>query len=184
MNIQPNCMTTAMGIMPHRDIEKSLDLVLSLDVPFWPQLPNVSLYEDMYVQASQAFPGISVDTDQGTVRFTHECFQRALEDYFDKREDTESFALAEEYSVVYHQFLDRDLSRYAAIRGQITGPVSFGMKIQDEELKPIIYDDEVRAILFDIMQTKYNVQYRALKQNNTNAFVWVDEPEHQCIRVG
>jgi len=44
-----------MGIMPHRDVERALELALGMDVPFWPQLPKVSLYEDMYVQASQHF---------------------------------------------------------------------------------------------------------------------------------
>jgi hypothetical protein len=42
-----------MGIMPHTDIEKALKLALSLDIPFWPQLPKVSFYEDMYAQALQ-----------------------------------------------------------------------------------------------------------------------------------
>jgi hypothetical protein len=58
---EANCRTTAMGIMPHRDVERALKLVLSLDIPFWPQLPHVSFYEDMYVQFSQHFPGITVD---------------------------------------------------------------------------------------------------------------------------
>ena len=47
-----------MGIMPHTDIGRALELSLGLDIPFWPQLPHVSYYEDMYVQASEHFPGI------------------------------------------------------------------------------------------------------------------------------
>jgi len=47
--------------MPHRDVDRALELALSLDIPFWPQLPKVSLYEDMYVQASQNFPGIAIE---------------------------------------------------------------------------------------------------------------------------
>ena len=52
-----------MGIMPHTGIEEALELALSLDIPFWPQLPRVSYYEDMYAQASQHFPGIDVDLE-------------------------------------------------------------------------------------------------------------------------
>ena len=40
--------TTAMGILPHIEIDAALDLALSVDIPFWPQLPRVSFYEDMY----------------------------------------------------------------------------------------------------------------------------------------
>ena len=63
MGFQGSCKTTAMGIMPHRDITKALELSFSLDIPFCPQLPNVSYYEDMYAQASQHFPGITVDAE-------------------------------------------------------------------------------------------------------------------------
>lgn len=41
-----------MGIMPHTNVERALELALSLDIPFWPQLPNLSFYEDMYAQTS------------------------------------------------------------------------------------------------------------------------------------
>jgi hypothetical protein len=30
----PNCQTTAMGIMAHTDIERALEVALSLDIPF------------------------------------------------------------------------------------------------------------------------------------------------------
>ena len=53
--------TTAMGIMPHEDVDRALDLALSLDIPFWPQLPKLSYYEDMYVQAMEHFPGAVID---------------------------------------------------------------------------------------------------------------------------
>ena len=40
MKLEGNCQTTAMGIMPHTDVEKALELSLSLDIPYWPQLPT------------------------------------------------------------------------------------------------------------------------------------------------
>jgi len=51
--IPGNLLTTAMAVMPHTDEERALEMALSLDVPFWPQLPNYSYYEDMYVQAAE-----------------------------------------------------------------------------------------------------------------------------------
>ncbi len=165
-----------MGIMPHQDVDKALDLALSLDIPFWPQLPHVGLYEDMYVQTSQNFPGIEIDFDKGRLAFRTAKFQESLEDYFTRMEQTETYALTPEYSVVFQKFLSKNLERYKAIRGQITGPVSFGFKVLDDNLKPIIYNDEVKSILFDFIQKKVNLQYQQLKARNENAFVWVDEP--------
>jgi len=36
MKLEGNCQTTAMGIMPHTDVDRALDLALSLDIPFGP----------------------------------------------------------------------------------------------------------------------------------------------------
>jgi len=173
---EANCQTTAMGILPHRDIDRALELTLSLDIPFWPQLPHVSLYEDMYVQSSQNFPGITVDLERKRLTFHTERFERELEDYFTRMEDPETYALTPEYSMVFKRFLSRDLQGYPAIRGQLTGPVSFGFKVLDENFKPILYHEEVKDILYDFIQKKVNVQYRELREKNPNAFVWVDEP--------
>lgn len=162
--------------MPHSDIEAALRLALTLDIPFWPQLPKVSYHEDMYAQTSQNFPGISLDEQNQRIRFDTANFEHDLSDYFEKMTHSETFALSQEYSSVYHRFLSSELSGFHAIRGQITGPVSFGFKVIDENRKPIIYNEEVRTLLFDFIQKKVNVQYRQLKEKNENAFVWVDEP--------
>jgi hypothetical protein len=176
IGFEARCSTTAMGIMPHRDVEQALELTLSLDIPFWPQLPKVSIYEDMYVQASQNFPGIAIDFDKARLSFDTARFQQELDAYFVKMDNPETFALTAEYSAVFHKFLSEELQVYKAIRGQNIGPVSFGFKVLDENLKPIIYNDEVRTILFDFVQKKANIQYRELKEKNPNAFVWLDEP--------
>ena len=176
MSFYAGCKTTAMGIMPHTDVRKALDLALSLDIPFWPQLPKVSFYEDMYTQSSQNFPGIVVDQESERITFDTAKFEEDLESYSEKVGDPETFVLSKEYSAVYHQFLAMDLKGYTAIRGQLTGPVSFGFKVVDENAKPIIYNEGIRGILYDFIQRKVNLQYRELSQRNSNAFVWVDEP--------
>jgi hypothetical protein len=176
MTIDARCKTTAMGIMSHTDIDRALELALGLDIPFFPQLPKVDFHEDMYAQASQNFPGIKVDVSHERVDFDTARFHQELIDYMDRMADAETFDLTSEYSMVYHRFLEKELSSYEAIRGQLTGPVSFGFKVVDESKKPIIYDDEIRTILFDFLQRKANVQYQQLSQKNRNAFVWLDEP--------
>jgi len=170
------CKTTAMGIMPHRDVDKALELSFSLDIPFWPQLPNVSYFEDMYAQASEHFPGIIVDTENKRILFDPSKFDEQLVDYSEKMAEPGFFSLSEDYSVVYHQFLSRELEEYTAIRGQLIGPVSFGFKVMDKDNIPIIYNEQVQALLFDFLQRKVNAHYHELKRKNKNAFVWLDEP--------
>jgi len=176
IGFEARCGTTAMGIMPHTDVERALELALSLDIPFWPQLPKVSLFEDMYVQASQNFPGVAIDYEKGRLSFDTARFEQQLDGYFVRMDVPETFALTTEYSAVLHKFLSKDLQGYRAIRGQNIGPVSFGFKVLDENLKPVIYNDEARTVLFDFIQKKANIQYGELKERNLNAFVWLDEP--------
>jgi len=176
MELEARCRTTAMGIMPHLDIDKALELASTLDIPFWPQLPKVSFYEDMYVQASENFPGMVVDSDNKKLSLDTARFQKELSTYSEMMREQKTFTLSRNYSVVYHRFLEKELQGYHAIRGQMIGPVSFGFKITDENNRPIIYDDGLRTLLFDFLQRKVNVQYQELMQKNSNAFVWLDEP--------
>ncbi|MFC1910315.1 hypothetical protein ACFLXC_03345 [Chloroflexota bacterium] len=176
LHIHANCMTTAMGIMPHTNVETALKLAMSLDIPYWPQLPNVSYYEDMYAQTSEHFPGISINTEEAKIRFNTRAFAGEIDSYSRKMAMSDTFSLSQEYSRVYHRFLDKDLSAYPAIRGQVTGPVSFGFRVTDENSRPLIYNKEARALLFDFIQRKVTTQYHELKKKNENAFVWVDEP--------
>jgi len=171
-----NCQTTAMGIMPQSDAEKALELSMSLDIPYWPQLPNLSYFEDMYAQASEHFPGISVDTNEKKISFNTTRFEQELDKYSEIIDNPESFSLSKDYSVVYHKFLEQNLGEYSAVRGQFIGPISFGFKVMDENNMPIIYNEQVRALLYDFIQRKVNTQYEELRKKNTNAFVWLDEP--------
>ncbi len=151
-----------MGIMPHTNVERALELACGLDIPFWPQLPNISFYEDMYVQTSQNLPGIVIDLSSEKINFNMAKFEEELGGYSQRMAEPETFALSRRYSAVYHRFLAKDLQDYPAIRGQVTGSVSFGFRVTDENSRPIIYNDGVRSLLFDFIQRKVNMQYRQL----------------------
>ncbi len=176
-----NLYTTAMGVMPHTEVDAALDLALSLDVPFWPQLPLYNFYEDMYVQASENFPGIILDTHKRTIKFSKEKFYEELPRTIENFENQEFFDISKKYSIVYHKFLKKDLSSYPAIRGQIEGPVSFGFNVVDENDRPILFDDEVRPFLFEFMAKRVNTQLERLKQKNKNSFMFIDEPGLQFL---
>ena len=177
MKLKGNCMTTAMGILPHNDVESAMRLAMGVDIPFWPQLPHVSLYEDMYVQVTDNFPGIRVEETERRILFDTALFYEELPEYVENLENDDYFSIKGRYSAVYRRFLgEPGLRDFPVIRGQSIGPISFGLKIADENKKPIIYNDEVRGFLYEFMARKNNVQYRELNRVNPNSFVWVDEP--------
>jgi hypothetical protein len=179
--IPGNLLTTAMAVMPHTDVDRALEMALSLDVPFWPQLPNFSYYEDMYVQAAEHFPGIILDLYNRTLRFSIDKFTDELEATLLQFDDPTMFDISETYSAVYHRFLTIDLADRPAIRGQLEGPISFGFNILDQDERPILFDDTVRPFMLDFMARRLNVQLARLKQLNDNAFMFVDEPGLQFL---
>ena len=181
MTIPGNLLTTAMAVMPHRNVDRALEMLLSLDVPFWPQLPRYSYYEDMYVQASEHFPGIVLDVEKRTLRFSMEKFTNELEEALAHFEEPEYFDISETYSEVYHRFLNLDLADRPAIRGQLEGPISFGFNIVDQDKRPILFDDTVRPFIIEFLARRINIQLSKLKKINQNAFMFIDEPGLQFV---
>jgi len=181
MTVPGNLQTTAMAVMPHKDTDRALDLSLTMDIPFWPQLPHVSYTEDMYVQAAEHFPGILLDMENRILRFSMENFIIEFEETMAHFDEPEYFDISKEYSVVYHRFLEMDLSDRPAIRGQLEGPISFGLNVLDQDKRPILFDDTIRPFMFEFMSRRINVQLDRLKQMNPNAFMFVDEPGLQFL---
>jgi len=181
MTIPGNLLTTAMAVMPHKDADRALQFALSMDIPFWPQLPRVSYYEDMYVQAAEHFPGILLDMKNRTLRFSMDKFINEFENTMTHFDEPEYFDISKTYSVVYHKFLDMDLADRPAIRGQLEGPISFGSNILDQDKRPILFDDTLRPFMLEFMSKRLNVQLERLQQMNPNAFMFVDEPGLQFL---
>jgi hypothetical protein len=181
MTLPGNLLTTAMAVMPHVDVDRALKMAASLDIPFWPQLPNFNYYEDMYVQASEHFPGIVLDLEQRTLRFDMAKFELELEETLAHFEEPEYFDISKTYSAVYERFLAMDFSDRPAIRGQLEGPISFGFNVLDQNDRPILFDEMVRPFMFEFMSKRINVQLARLKKRNPNAFMFVDEPGLQFL---
>jgi len=176
LGFQGKLSTTAMGILPHDNADDALRLALSLDIPCWPQLPKLSFYEDMYVQAMEHFPGVVIHEDRLRIYVDTNCFLDEIPRYLEYENDQTVFILSDKFSQVYRRFLSLDLASYMAIRGQIISPISLTLKIVDENGKPIVYNDEVRAFAYAFIQKKLNAQYAQLRAKNANAFVWIDDP--------
>ncbi|MFC1839612.1 hypothetical protein ACFL1N_08530 [Thermodesulfobacteriota bacterium] len=181
MPIPGNLLTTAMAVMPHRDVDRALEMAMSLDIPFWPQLPRFSYYEDMYVQASEHFPGIILDMKKQSLKFSIDKFIEELEDAMAHFDEPEYFDISETYSAVYSRFLKMDLKERPAIRGQLEGPISFGFNVKDQDDRPILFNDTVRPFMMEFMAKRVNSQLNVLKKINPNAFMYIDEPGLQFL---
>jgi len=178
-NTEFNCLPTIIGSMPHTDPEAACSMVSHYlkDIPAWPQLPNRSFLENMYVQYSQGFPGvvvkgnsIHIDRSQDLDKPLEQLYAAYLENDFDK------YPVSAEYAAGLHSFLSlTDLSP-PAVKGQVTGPISWGLTVTDKDRRAILYDDTLADALAKLLRLKAGWQEKELKKISPNTIIFVDEP--------
>jgi hypothetical protein len=93
----------------------------------------------MYVQFCEGFPGVVQDGERiyiDTNKDVDQPLRQLQEDYEAMAAD--SYALRQERAVGFHAFLASRLGNPRAVKGQITGPISCGLSITDQDRKPIL----------------------------------------------
>ena len=64
----------------------------------------------------------------------------------------------------------------AALKGQITGPITFGLGVTDQNDKAIFYNEQVRDAAVKLLALKARWQVRMLSKFKLPAIVFLDEP--------
>jgi len=171
--------TTVIGSMPHKDAESACRLLTRhlKDIPAWPQLPWRSSLEGMGVQFSRGFPGLSLI--DGNVAFSRaDGFEKSLESLYNAylADDYTYFGVTPEYAAGLHCFLKIAELHTWAVKGQITGPISWCLGIKDEAGKSILYDDILSDAATRMLALSTAWQEKELSKINKNTIIFVDEP--------
>jgi len=163
MEFQYPFITTGIGSFPHQDEKEVFRLILNNfpDIPFWPQLPKRSFLESMVIQYSEGFPSLKwnereqkvwVDTSQGIDEEIEKFYQRVERNELEPFQITENFAKGWRFLKDLSSTDQREKIKY--IKGQITGPITFGLALKDQEGKSIFYDPTFRDILIKHLSLK------------------------------
>jgi methionine synthase II (cobalamin-independent) len=179
--IEFGCMPTVIGSMPHTDHSAACAQVVHYlkDIPVWPQLPKRSFLEDMNVQHSEGFPGVVVDIEQKRIQVDRKRdIDRSLEQLYAAflANDVDRYPVTREYARGLHQFLSFTTLTPKLVKGQVTGPVTFGMNIVDENRKGIIYDDLLGDAVPKLLKLKAAWQEKQLKRMCKDTIIFLDEP--------
>jgi len=172
-----NFATTLIGSMPYTDEKKALDVILEgVECPAWPQLPAAGYSESMYVQTGCYISGINID-DIGK-KITLNIAENDPTEIYEAilSENIEFFRHPEKYHKGLYEFLSRDLSKFKAVKGQVTGPISEGLQILDTEGRSVIYDDSYSEIVRKTVNMAAKWQSRELSKHNKNVIISFDEP--------
>ena len=168
----------AAGSMPHTDPAEACQLVLDvLDIPTWPQLPRRSFLENMYVQFSERFPGIVINHERIYVDREQD-LDPSLEQLYVAylMDDLDHAAISVDYAAGLHYFLDLDLGQPAVVKGQITGPVSWGLMVTDKNRKPVLYDEVLAEAIATHLRLKASWVEQRLRKISSQTIIFVDEP--------
>jgi len=186
-------MATAIGSLPHVDAGAACRLMLDSlpEMPAWPQLPKRSFLENMYVQYSEGLPGITVDEAAERVWFQSDGITPdELEEFYRSviDEDLERFAISDRYAAGLAGFLGGELSRELQgrpyVKGQVTGPVSFGLTVTDQDRRAALHDEILEQAIVKGLNLKARWQAGALKQAVPGAAVVLFFDEPYLVSVG
>lgn len=177
---------TAIGSLPHTDAGEACRLTLSClrEAPAWPQLPRRSFLENMYVQYSEGLPGLVVDEGERRIRCED------LDSHWDEVEiflrdceegRVERFAVSPDHAAGLHAMVE-EISKegrdYPLLKGQVTGPFSFGLTVTGEDGRPIIYDETYADLLVRLLGAKARWMRDLLASTGraSRVLIFFDEP--------
>jgi methionine synthase II (cobalamin-independent) len=179
VNTEFNCLPTIIGSMPHTDAKKATALITRYlkDIPIWPQLPRKSFRENMYVQFSENFPGaveeenrIYVDTSKDYEKSLEALYQNYLDNDFTK------YPIGRGYAAGLYALLEQENFKPKAVKGCVTGPLSWGITITDENKRSILYHEVLGDAVPKFLKLKAAWEENELKKISKNTIIFVDEP--------
>jgi methionine synthase II (cobalamin-independent) len=178
-NTQFYCLPTIIGSMPHKDPKKACALIARFlkDIPAWPQLPRLTFLENMYAQFSEGFPGVVVEKDRIYIDTTKD-YTKALEALYQAylENDFSRFPVDKEYASGLYAFLNQPGLAPRAVKGNVTGPLSWGLTVPDENKKAILYHDVLGDAVPKLLKLKAAWQEKQIQKVSKNTITFVDEP--------
>ncbi len=189
MAFEANGLAILIGSLPVADHLEAVRMVFKYtpDIPLWVQLP-ANPEEAMMVQFLPGIPGtvqaedrVFVDTSQPTFE---EDLLKFYEEYLAVTEgasplDGTRFALTKDIAGGFFALLDKikseDLAP-AALKGQITGPVTLATGPTDQNRRALFYDERLLDVVVKTLAVKARWQVEKLSQWGVPAILFIDEP--------
>ncbi|MCG3181912.1 MAG: hypothetical protein BIFFINMI_04352 [Phycisphaerae bacterium] len=192
MSFTPKCLATGIGSFPHPTPEQAVDLVLASipDAPVWPQLPTMSLNEQMEIQYSEGLPRRHIEADKRRMYFdttgdTSEDLAAFYEAYLAAMDpdagngDCSAMAIGPEFSrgiYAMEKRLKAEGKKRPFVKVQVTGPLSFSLTIVDQDKRALYYNDEFRDVVVKALAMKARWQIQKFRPFADNVICFIDEP--------
>ncbi|MBU8849246.1 MAG: hypothetical protein KOO64_06850 [Desulfobacterales bacterium] len=188
-NFKASGLPLLIGSLPMDSHEEATKLVLDYtpDIPLWVQLP---LYkeEGMISQFLPGLPGFTDEAGKSVIDMSKPEFDEEFIAYFEEYLSvsqpgadlgTSRFALSGTRAKGFFEFLkqiDESNTPFIALKGQVTGPITFGTAVKDEHDKNIFYHDQLKDAA--IKKLALNARWQASEFSKRGAvpIIFIDEP--------
>ena len=183
--MKPYCACTGIGSFPHLDEHSSIRLILDNcpEMPFWPQLPQVSYLEDMLTQYTEKMPGVRINEEKNGAYFLRpEEAAEEMEDFYLNFSEGNLgwFKLSKSRASAFNVFLEevKKIKKPILLKGQICGPITLGGSLKTENNVPAIYDENYRDIIIKYLGMNAKWQEEKFKEifPDVPALIFFDEP--------
>jgi hypothetical protein len=186
---QANGLPALIGSFPLHDHVEGVKLVFKYtpEIPLWIQLPAYK-EEGMIAQFQTGFPGLVSKADKCFVDTAEPAFDNDIlefyEDYMAVSEgelsiEDSRFAMKADTARGFFSFIEHLRSHPDppyAIKGQITGPITFGLGLTDQNGKAIFYDEQLRDVAIKLLAQKARWQAKRLLSFGSPIIIFFDEP--------
>lgn len=174
--------TTAIGSLPHTQLEMAMQLAFSVEIPYLPTLPRKEPAEFMIPQAIEGLPGASFD-QEGEARIVRSRWQLESKAFGLKLERAlETMALEEfepsaTFAGAWKPFLWEIEHRGSAFaKAQITGPVTARWVLRLDDGSPLSSVPELERQLFRLQLARGLAMVRAIRERGARPILFLDEP--------
>ena len=189
LGFEPKGRSVLIGSLPMVDHREAADLVWTHtpNIPLWIQLP-IYKAEGMMSQFLPGFPGLIKKEDTWFIDSESDNFDDDLlkfyEEYMSVVEEENDvndsrFVLSSETAEGFFVFMEKlgCISHLPdAVKGQMTGPITFTTGVKDQDGRAVFYNEQLRDTAVKLIAGKARWQVLALKKFNCPVLLFFDEP--------
>ena len=185
MKFNASLAATSVGSFPHSTPGAACDIVLRCfpEIPVWPQLPAMSHLEQMLIQYTEGLPCVIIDSVKQRMYFdTSGDPTAALEQFYQNvlTENPDYFSISEDYAhgivEMENRLTQMDRSAIKYFKMQVTGPITIGLSIVDENKRSIYYNEIFRDVIVKNTAMKAKWQLRKFQPLCEERICFIDEP--------
>jgi hypothetical protein len=168
--------TTSIGSFPHKEASEPLYILKeTVTVPAWPQLPKADKREGMYTQFCEGMPNIFYKEADVYLGKGDEQMLQFYQNWCE--ENVDYFKISPLHARGFYKMMEI-VEEFGApiLKGQVIGPISFGLQAKREDGKSIIYDETLFDVALKVLCMKGVWQIREFKKVGKQALIFIDEP--------